>query len=137
MQLMAEEAITQMRGPLRYGKDRSGKKGHKRRMTHLRNAAFLWLYYKGWQPEVIGDTLDCSRAAVYRFREMLGNSPWIIFYFPVLSRGSKGTAVVWTCEVCGDKLLKYSEKRAREHVALHFLPRAIITHRGVYEGWYA
>ena len=46
LQQMAEEAIEQMRGPLRSGKDRSGRKGPKRRMTRLRNAAFLWLDYK-------------------------------------------------------------------------------------------
>ena len=139
LQQAAEEAATAMRGPIRGGKyrlDGGGKKTRKHHLARARNAAFLWFFHKGWEGEAIADHLDCGAASYYRFMAKLREAPWLLFNYPVLTRGARGLVVIWTCEVCGGKFPKLSERKAREHVAFHFLPRTTVISLGVFGEWY-
>ena len=122
------------RGGAGYG-DR-GKKSRKHSFTHQRDTATLYLIYQGWSGDAIAEHLDCHRSTIYRFMDRLKSKPWLLFDYPVLSQGVRAMTVIWTCEVCGSTFVKLSKRKAREHVAFHFFPRATVISVGVFGEWY-
>ena len=125
LQQAAEDAATAMRGPIRGGKyilGGRGKKTRKHNLTRARNAAFLWFYHKGWEGEAIAGYLDCSTATSYSFMRKLREQPWLLFNYPVLTRGARGLVVIWTCEVCGGKFPKLTERKAVSTWPYTFFP---------------
>ena len=113
-----------------------GQKSRKHSFTHQRNTATLYLIYQGWSGDAIAEHLDCHRSTIYRFMDSLKLKPWLLFDYPVLSQGVRALTVIWTCEVCGSTFAKLSERKAREHVAFHYLPRTTVISVGVFGEWY-
>jgi len=138
LQQEAEAAVALMRSEIRGGKQVDGlkKKTRKHHFSHERNTAFLWFILRGWSADAVAMRLNCSQASFYSFKRKLGEQPWILFDYPVLSRSLRGLVVIWTCEVCGAKFPKLTERKAREHVALHFLPRELTINPGLFREWY-
>ena len=136
LQQSAEDAIRLLRGDARHGKVMPGSPGKKKStkysFTRERNTAVLWLSYRGWSGDAIAEHLDCDRTTVYTFRKRVQEQPWLLFDYPVLAKGIRAKQVLWTCGVCGSAMMRLSEPKAREHVALHFLPPEVIRFRGLY-----
>ena len=134
LQQSAEDAIRLLRSDARRGKVMPGRGGKsaKHSFSRERNTAILWLTYKGWSGDAIAEQLDCDRSTVYLFRKKVQEQPWLLFDYAVLTKGVRGNHVVWTCEVCTSTMVKLSERKAREHVALHYLSPELIRYRGLY-----
>jgi transposase len=136
LQKSAEDAIRLLLSDARRGKVMPGRSGKQKSTKHSfsreRNTAILWLTYKGWSGDAIAEQLDYDRSTVYLFRKKVQEQPWLLFDYPVLTKGVRGNHVVWKCEVCGSTMVKLSERKAREHVALHYLSPEVIRYRGLY-----
>ncbi len=93
-----------------------------------RDLVVLWAMYRGSSDVVAARESGLSPSTFNRARRRLEQEPWLLFRVPILHRGIRGAKPLWRCEVCDARMLAVSERKAREHVALHLIsPLAIVT----------
>ena len=91
----------------------------------------LWAMYCGSSDVVAARESGLSPSTLYRARRRFEYEPWQLFRVPILHRGIRGGKPLWRCEVCDARMLGVSERRAREHVALHLISPLAIEMSGV------
>ena len=96
-----------------------------------RDIIVLWGLHHGWGPQAISRHIGCSATTVRSVRSGFHKDPSKIFLYPVMSGILRGGKVVWQCEACGLPLPGMSERKARIHVASHFVPDMVIQLNGV------
>ena len=87
--------------------------------------------YRGWSTLTTSRYVGCGTTSVGRVRNRFHKNLSEIFRNPVLSGILRSGKVVWRCEVCGLPLPGMSERKARIHVARHFVPEMVIQLNGV------
>ncbi len=102
-----------------------------RMMAMDRDLVVLWAMYRGWSDAVAARESGLSPSTFDRARRRFENEPWLLFRVPILLRDIRGGKPLWRCEVCDFRMLAVSEKRAREHVALHLISPLAIETNGV------
>ena len=97
-------------------------------MAMDRDLIVLWGMFRGWSDAVAARESGLSPSTFDRARRRFEREPWLLFRVPILHRGIRGGKPLWRCEVCDAQMLAVSERRAREHVALHLIsPLAVVT----------
>jgi len=100
-------------------------------MAMDRDLLALWAMYRGWSDVVAARESGLSPSTFNRARRRLEREPWLLFRVPILHRGIRGAKPLWRCEVCDARMLAVSERKAREHVALHLISSLAIETGGV------
>ena len=96
-----------------------------------RDILVLWGLHHGWGPQAISRHIGCSVTTVRNVRSRFHKDPSEVFRCPVLSSILRAGKFVWECEACGLPLPGMSERKARIHVARHFLSETVIQLNGV------
>ena len=96
-----------------------------------RDIIVLWGMYRGWGDSAISKYVGCSTSTIGRVRDRFQKDPSEIFRCPVMSGILRNRKIMWKCEVCGLPLLGMSERKARIHVARHFVSETEIQLNGV------
>ncbi len=102
-----------------------------RMMAMDRDLVAPWATYCGWSDAVAARESGLSPSTFNRARRRFEREPWLLFRVPILHRGIRGGKPLWRCEVCDSRMLAVSERRAREHVALHLISQLAIETNGV------
>ncbi len=100
-------------------------------MAMDRDLIALWAMHRGWSDAVAARESGLSPSTFNRARRRFEHEPWQLFRVPILHRGIRGGRPLWRCEVCDSRMLAVSERRAREHVALHLISQLAIETWGV------
>ncbi len=100
-------------------------------MAMDRDLVVLWAIYRGWSDAVAARESGLSPSTFDRARRRFEREPWLLFRVPILHRDIRGGKPLWRCEVCDSRMLAVSERRAREHVALHLISQLAIETNGV------
>ena len=107
-----------------------------RHMLLDRDIVVLWGMYRVWSPVIIAHVLGLKKGRQVRLMiDRFVDEPSLIFEYPVLRRlgQAKSGKRNWMCGFCAAKLTTAEEETAREHVALHLLPEAIVKLHGVFQ----
>ena len=96
-----------------------------------RDLVVMWALYRGSSDVAAARESGLSPSTFMRTRRRFEDEPWLLFRTPILHRGIQGGKPLWRCEVCDARMLAVSERRAREHVALHFVSKLAIVTSGV------
>ena len=105
--------------------------GHKHHMPAERDLAILWCMRQRWKLRELNEATGISLGAASTHRRKFREEPWLMFRLPLLYQGFNGKRTVWRCEVCKERMT-VSERKAREHVASHFVPPGAIAANGVF-----
>ena len=87
--------------------------------TRERTLVMLWGMFCGWSNLLISKQARCSESTARRDLKWIMEHPHSILEYGLLEKRRK----MWKCNVCRSDLTNTSEKRAREHVLLHFFTR--------------
>ena len=90
----------------------------------------MWGLYNSWSAAETTRQTGGNVAAIRRLRRNLAQEPRYIFRAPVLRVDLTRDPPRSRCAFCGASLA-IPEDRAREHVALHVLPREVVRDKGV------
>ncbi len=99
-------------------------------MAMERDLAVMWAMFRGWSDALAAQETGLSASTVYRARRRFELNPWLLFRAPILHRGVLTGKPLWRCEAC-DARLRISERKAREHVARHFVSPLSVQMNGV------
>ena len=99
-------------------------------MAMERDLAVMWAMFRGWSDALAAQETGLSASTVYRARRRFELNPWLLFRAPILHRGILAGKPLWRCEAC-DVRLQVSERKAREHVARHFISPLSLQINGV------
>ncbi len=105
--------------------------GRKHHMPDERDLAILWSMHRRWKLRELNKETGISLGTASTRRREFREQPWLMFRLPLLHQGFNGKRTVWRCEVCKERLT-VSERKAREHVASHFVPAEAIAANGVF-----
>lgn len=105
--------------------------GPKHRMPVERDLAILWSMHRRWKLRELNKETGISLGTASTRRRKFREQPWLMFRLPLLYQGFNGKRTVWRCEVCKERMT-VSERKAREHVASHFVPPGAIAANGVF-----
>ncbi len=96
-----------------------------------RDILALWAMFRRSSDVAAARESGMSPSIFNRARRRFEREPWLLFRVPILHRGIRGGRPLWRCEVCDSRMLAVSERRAREHVALHLISQLAIETWGV------
>ena len=96
-----------------------------------RDLIVIWAMYRGSSDVMAARESGLSPSTFNRARRRFEHEPWQLFRVPILHRGIRGGKPLLRCEVCDSRMLAVSERRAREHVALHLISQLAIETNGV------
>lgn len=105
--------------------------GPKYHMPAERDLAILWSMRQHWKLRELNEATGISLGTASTRRREFREEPWLLFRWPLLQRDVKGKRTVWRCAVCKERMT-VSERKAREHVASHFIPPEAIAANGVF-----
>ena len=92
-------------------------------MTTERGLVVLWGIYRGWTDVVAARRAHCSPLTARKSRVGFQEHPETIFYYGLLERRLRGKRPFFKCNVCRSNLTNITERKARDHVLLHFFTR--------------
>ena len=96
-----------------------------------RDLIVIWAMYRESSDVMAARESGLSPSTFNRAKKRFERDPWLMFRAPILHRGIQGGKTLWRCEVCDARMLAVSERRAREHVALHLISQLAIEMNGV------
>jgi len=105
--------------------------GRKHHMAAERALTILWSMHRRWKLRELNKETGISLGTASTRRREFLEQPWLMFRWPLLHRGFEGNGAVWRCEVCEERMT-VSERKARAHVASHFVPPEAIAANGVF-----
>ncbi len=108
-----------------FSKNRKLHRGNRYPLPMQLSTMVLYGMYCGWPDALIARMARTTAKTVRKRRNAFFDDPSLIFNVPVLITDMRWKTMVWRCQFC-ESVLEMSERKAREHVVDHVLPREAI-----------